>query len=140
MSDVAIRPYNPEIDYPNVEANLRQAELFDADRDTEERLRQYAHSVLVAEKDGQVVGSVYVVDHIVPTLFRLVVNENHRRQGIGSALVEASKQRLETSGAKDLELFFEAHDRDLAAWYHRRGFKEGGSYRSMWDYITPPES
>jgi ribosomal protein S18 acetylase RimI-like enzyme len=134
MADVIIRPYDPETDYPPLAANLQEANLYDGDRDTEERLRQFAGSVLVAEAEGKVVGSIYVVNHIVPTIFRLVVNEANRRQGIGIALMEAGLQKLLDEGAKDVELFFEAENATLAAWYKARGFQDGGLYRSMWRY------
>lgn len=134
MKNVLIRPYNPETDYPGVQANLQEADLFDNDRDTEDRLRQFADSVIVAEAEGEVVGSVYVVNHIVPLLFRLVVSEAHQRQGIGTALVKAGRQKLQAGGAEDMELFFEADNEELKAWYVSRGFRDGGVYRSMWRY------
>ena len=139
MPEVTIRPYNPDGDYPSLAANLRQAELFDPDRDTKQRLQQFASSVIVAEMDGQVVGSVYVVDHIVPTLFRLVVNERYRRQGIGTALVEAAKDKLRQSGAQDVELFFAASNKELRVYYDSLGFNDGGTYRSMWSFLEPQE-
>jgi GNAT superfamily N-acetyltransferase len=134
MSGALLRKYNPEKDYLAVQAVLEQAELYDEDRDTDERLRKHAGSVIVAELNREIVGCVYVVDHIVPTINRLVVAEEHRRQGIGTDLFHAAVELLYRQGAKDVELFFEAADKSLEEWYQKLGMKNGGNYTSMWRY------
>lgn len=127
-----IREYDPVRDYPDVARNLRQAGLYDPDRDTEKLLSTYASSVLVAENESTVVGSVYVNEGIMPVVWRLVVRQSHRRRGIGSLLLAAAEDRLKEQGHPDVELFVDANDGKLTAFYARRHYQDGDSYRSMW--------
>ena len=39
-----------EKDFPQIEANLMQAGLYDSDRDSEEKLAKFADSIIVADR------------------------------------------------------------------------------------------
>jgi predicted N-acetyltransferase YhbS len=140
MTDFEIRPYDHDRDFSDVEALLIQGGLYDPDRDTETRLSQFSDSILVADEGVEVVGSIYVVNHIVPMLFRLVVDRSRRRQGVGRALIEAGITKLKSEGAKDVEIFVDAEKVNLKRYYERLGFNDGGQYSSMWRYTNQPES
>lgn len=131
-SEPLIRHYVPETDYLAVQTNLLEAQLYDPDRDTDAMLARYASTVLVAEVEGEVVGSVYASEGIMPIVWRLAVRETHRRRGIGSLLLEAAAQQLATQGHPDFELFVDSEDLDVQAWYTKRDLHPGGEYVSLW--------
>lgn len=141
--EYSIRFCNPETDLPAIETILTQADMFDPDRDTPQRLQnalsEDPNCILVADAGGEVVGSVYVNPGIMPFLWRLAVREDWRRRGIGSALLNAGVTELHRRGHPDVEVFLDAQDETLAAWYARRGFEPsaGGLYRSMWRPVAP---
>ena len=140
--EYSIRFCNPETDLPAIKTILTQDDMFDPDRDTPQRLQNALNEdpncILVADAGGDVVGSVYVNPGLMPFLWRLVVREDWRRRGIGSALLQAGVAELHRRGHPDAEVFFDAQDETLATWYANRGFKpSGGLYRSMWRSVAP---
>lgn len=134
-----------ENDYEAVAANLQAGGLLDADRDTAERLKQRIEvdpaSVLVAELDGEVVGSVYLpVEGVTPFLFHAVVAERFRRQGIGTMLVEEGIRQLRQRDlAADVEVFIKSGNRTSQRMFSRLGFVEGDRYVSMWRSVRSQE-
>jgi len=87
--------------------------------------------VLVAEDSGEIVG--FLVLSFVSALTGLrawiddvAVKEEHRRRGIGQALVEAAIQQASMRGATYLYLDTSRGNPDAKDFYHACGFKEGG--------------
>jgi ribosomal protein S18 acetylase RimI-like enzyme len=81
----------------------RQAEATPSVTDTVEDVRRMISTgtVLVAEVDGKLVGSVFgVFDGWRANIYRLAVHPSHRRQGIARALVGEVEKRLVRLGAK----------------------------------------
>jgi predicted N-acetyltransferase YhbS len=88
-------------------------------------------TALVAIVEGQPVGAVLLVRHeldaahdLTPWLAGLVVAEDHRHLGIGSALVRALEERAVSLGVETLHLYtWEARD-----FYVRLGWTEVESF------------
>jgi len=88
--------------------------------------------VIVAEGDGEVIGYAYAGmegnDYMAlrgpaGVLYDLVVDPAHRRQGIGSALMEAALNRLRELGAPRVLLFTADKNHGAQAMFDRAGFR-----------------
>jgi ribosomal protein S18 acetylase RimI-like enzyme len=88
--------------------------------------------VIVAESEGEVIGYAYAGmegnDYMAlrgpaGVLYDLVVDPAHRRQGIGSALMEAALNRLRELGAPRVLLFTADKNRGAQAMFDRAGFR-----------------
>lgn len=88
--------------------------------------------VLVAEREGEVVGYAYAGlegnDYMAlrgpaGVLYDLVVDPAHRRQGIGSALMDAALDRLRELGAPRVLLFTADMNHGAQAMFDRAGFR-----------------
>jgi ribosomal-protein-alanine N-acetyltransferase len=101
-----------------------RAELDGADRD-----------VLVARTDGAVVGviTVQTVD-VTADLHRLIIADSHRRQGIGTALIDAGVRAARERGAIRMLLEVEAGNDAGVAVYQHYGFEQ---LASRPDYYGP---
>jgi ribosomal protein S18 acetylase RimI-like enzyme len=88
--------------------------------------------VLVADRDGAVVGYVYggvegndymVLRGPAAEIYDLVVDPNHRRQGIGSLLLQAALDAVEKLGAPRAVLFTAARNEGAQAMFSKLGFR-----------------
>jgi ribosomal protein S18 acetylase RimI-like enzyme len=88
--------------------------------------------VLVAERDGQVVGYAYAGvegnDYMAlrgpaGVLYDLVVDPDHRRQGIGTKLLEAALADLARLGAPRVVLFTADKNHGAQAMFAAAGFR-----------------
>jgi N-acetylglutamate synthase-like GNAT family acetyltransferase len=98
-----------------------------------ERLQIVGDRVVVAERDGAVVGLAQL--HVSPTLeyerpaaklAALVVDVSHRGQGVGSALVEAMEAEARARRCELLFLTTAARRDDAHAFYRQIGLEETG--------------
>lgn len=111
-----------ELGYPaSSEFALQRLAAFDADP---------ASRVQVAEADGAIVG--LVATHVVPRLdgellscrvVDIVVSQDHRRQGVGTALVAAAEVEARRRGCRRLDLSSGDWRDDAHAFYERLGFE-----------------
>jgi N-acetylglutamate synthase-like GNAT family acetyltransferase len=92
-----------------------------------------ADSVVVAETDGEVVGLASLhtslsveYDEPAAKLSAIVVDESHRRRGIGEALVAAMEAEARERGCCLLFLTTAARRADAHDFYRRLGFEETG--------------
>ncbi len=114
----------PRPDMPELYGNFLGSQMDDTDK-----------FVLVAELDGAVVGYVFGAmegnDYMVlrgpaGALYDLVVDPDHRRQGIGGRLMDAAPPRLTELGAPRVVLF--TAEKNSAA---QRLFEKSGFRRTM---------
>ena len=98
-----------------------------------ERLRIVGDRVVVAELDGAVVGLAQLhvspaLEHERPTakLAALVVDESHRGEGIGRALVEAMEAEACARRCELLFLTTAARREEAHEFYRRVGLEETG--------------
>ena len=89
-----------------------------------------AHVALVAEEDGEVVGSVNAnfrpqLHHLAPvgTIDELVVDANRRGRRIGEQLVEAVLEEARRRGADVVEVTTHNRRERARAFYRRCGFE-----------------
>ena len=108
-------------------------------------IRRYANAaVFVAEDDGHVVGRLSIARDQHPGSrhvadLGLMVAASHRRQGIGTALLEAAAEWARSSGVRKLELHVFPWNEGAIALYERFGFVREGyrkqHYRRGDDYV-----
>lgn len=88
--------------------------------------------VLVAEQEGEVVGYVFAglegADYMVlrgpaGSVYDLVVDPDHRRQGIGGMLLDAALQELAERGAPRAVLSTAEKNKDAQRLFERTGFR-----------------
>ena len=110
-----------ELGFPSSAADLRErwGQLSAAD------------SVLVAERDGRVIGVITL--HVLSLLHRapawgritaLVVTASERGTGAGRALVDAAERLLRERGCGRIELTSASHLKGAHAFYERLGYVE----------------
>ncbi|NBD73626.1 hypothetical protein GVX82_01115 [Patescibacteria group bacterium] len=136
---MTIRPYTPA-DYPAVEALYKDSTTFggqyDPARDTQERLDALvAHkpeAILVAEEDGQVVGTVTLLeDGRTAWLFRCAVSAEHEGEAVNALVAEANAV-LKKWGHEQVLVFAPAGDKRFDERYTIAGFTKGNDYTAFW--------
>lgn len=137
---VTIRAYD-DCDYESVRRNLIEGKLYEQVWDSRENLATKINrdpdSILVAEVDGQVVGSVYIMaDGWSAFIYRLVVGMSARQHGIGTRLMEAAEEQLRSKGVPEVALFVNADNTELQRWYEKRGYGGTHLFRCMWKALT----
>lgn len=84
--------------------------------------------ILVAELDGAVVGYLHLCDYEVlyadpmKNILGIAVSDQHRRQGIGSLLLDAAESWARDSGAECVRLISGETRTDAHAFYQSRGY------------------
>lgn len=99
----------------------------------EENLREMADSdayqVLLAEDEGQVLGLLslsfrHTLFHPAPSALidELVVEQSHRRQGVGQQLMAEAIERCRAAGCCEIEVSTEQSNEAAQEFYRRHGF------------------
>jgi ribosomal protein S18 acetylase RimI-like enzyme len=87
-------------------------------------LERDPEALLVAEVDGEIVGSLVVGwDGWRGTFYRLAVDPSHRRRGLATALVQAGEERLRALGAHRLNAIVETEEADAMAFWAAAGYE-----------------
>ncbi len=130
-----VRIYNPKTDFESVKTNLQMNDMFDGEWDSEEKLQKLVNekpnSILVAEVDGKVIGSIFQTDRLYPYFWRLIVHIDYRGKGIGEQLLNAVEQQLTEDGHEEIGMFVDETHEEVKDWYIKHGFKPTGLYRAM---------
>jgi ribosomal protein S18 acetylase RimI-like enzyme len=94
-------------------------------------LRRDPGALIVAEVDGRIVGSVIAGwDGWRGAIYRLAVGPEHRRRGLGKALLGAAEERLTGLGGRRLHaIVVEANADAVAFWDATDWEHQGGQLR-----------
>jgi ribosomal protein S18 acetylase RimI-like enzyme len=88
-------------------------------------LRHDPGSLLVAELDGRLVGTVISGwDGWRGSIYRLAVHPRHRRQGLARQLLSEAESRLTKLGAKRMQAIVVASDQRAAGFWTTSGWDE----------------
>jgi RimJ/RimL family protein N-acetyltransferase len=98
-------------------------------------VRRHRHAaVFVAETNGTIIGRLSVSrdphpasEHVADV--GLMVAAGHRRQGAGTALMEAAERWARSVGVRKLELHVFPHNQPAIALYERLGYEREGLRR-----------
>lgn len=139
-----IRPYTPN-DYPSIIKLYKDTEMpgseFDINRDSEVKLTKRIaidpESILLAEDNGQMVGSVSLIeDGRVAWLFRFRVREDiSNEEEVASALYESAKKALLDRGHHQVLVYTTVDEEKFKDRYKNLGFNQGHDYTCFWKDI-----
>ena len=105
------------------EARSEHASTADRLEHVERLIAQMPGSLLVAERDGAIAGArIAAWDGWRGNMYRLAVDPEHRRRGIGIALVRAGEQHLQRLGAYRITALVGYEDEQAAAFWQAAGY------------------
>ena len=129
--------YKKLIDLYKLSDQFKFDEVTDSEEGITRKIEKDPESLLVAEENGQIVGSVSIIeDGRIGLLFRLIASpDNPNKDDILKALVEKSESILKNRGY--LEMHNTAPTNDLNALMERRKlkFRKGNVYTWFWKKI-----
>ena len=134
--DVQIRPYTPQ-DYPSIKAIYEEGDLFVEGIDTEENLKtkikRDSESILVAVKDGKVIGTVSLMeDGRMAFIFRVAVARSARKQGVATMLIREAESILKNRGLQKVSILVGEKVKELWDYYEGIGYNRGSMHLWMW--------
>jgi ribosomal protein S18 acetylase RimI-like enzyme len=106
-------------------AQARSQHASTADRldDVERLVGDSPAALLVAERDGEVVGVLIAAwDGWRGNMYRLAVRYSHRRRGIGLALTRAGEDYLRRCGARRVTALVAFDDEDAGGFWESAGY------------------
>lgn len=129
MSAVYVREFRFPEDYEQVHRLWEEAApgVRLGPSDTREEIRKKLERdpdlFLVAEADGQIVGTVMGgFDGRRGLLYHLAVRASHRRQGVGERLMQEVENRLRAKGCRRCYLMVTADNTTAMRFYEKRGW------------------
>lgn len=137
-----VRQYKPS-DYDQLKALYLDSSIFggqfDDARDGADRLRRKIEAdpeaILVAEQDGQVVGTVSLIDDgRVAWLFRFAVQKDQPEAL--NALHNKAVEILKNRGHSQVLVYTPVGNAELDNRYEQLGFTRGGDYTCYWKDIV----
>lgn len=140
---MTIRNYNPDTDYASIEALLNNTNTyggqFDEARDTKERIdtleTQKPGSVLVAEVDGEIVGTVTLFeDGRSAWLYRFAVQAAHEAEAV-PLLNQRALVTLKERGHTQVLVYAPQGNQLFEERYTKNGFTKGGDFTCYWQDI-----
>lgn len=135
-----IRPYSPDTDYPGVERLYKLPNTFggqfDTARDSKEKLddliRIKPNSILVAEEDDVIVGTVTIFeDGRSAWVYRFAVQRENEFE-IASALWNEARRIAKEMGHSQILVYAPAGDADFEKRYAHLGFNKGSDFTAYW--------
>ena len=126
-------------DSPDAYGSILDREAALTDAEWAERLARGVHSAselpLMAECDGEPCGLAWVrLDDDAPAsahLYQMWVAADHRRRGVGRALVDAAAAWARAMGARRLELDVTSNNEAAVRLYEGAGFETYGERRPL---------
>lgn len=104
-------------------ARSGHASTTDRREDVERLVGDSPAALLVAERDGEVVGALIAAwDGWRGNMYRLAVRADSRRRGIGLALVRAGEDHLRRCGARRVTALVAFDDEVAAGFWERAGY------------------
>ena len=134
-----VRTYRPS-DYAGIAELYRQGDLYGGQfsdaRDAEDRLARRiqadAESILVAESNGRLAGTVSLIeDARVAWLFRFAVLDGEESATVRQALYDKASTILRDRGHAEVLVYAPSQER-FDNVYSRLGFNKGGTYTCFW--------
>jgi ribosomal protein S18 acetylase RimI-like enzyme len=105
------------------QARSQHASTSDRLDDVERLVSDSPAALLVAERDGEVVGALIAAwDGWRGNMYRLAVRGSHRRKGIGLALTRAGEDYLRRRGARRVTALVAFDDEDAAGFWESAGY------------------
>jgi ribosomal protein S18 acetylase RimI-like enzyme len=105
------------------EAASEHATTADRLQDAQRLLRGQPGSLFVAHADGAILGALIAAwDGWRGNMYRLAVQDEHRRRGVGLALVRAGEEHLHRQGARRITALVAFEDPVAAAFWERAGY------------------
>lgn len=105
------------------QARSEQASTADRPEDVERLIADSPAALLVAERDGEIVGALIAAwDGWRGNMYRLAVREDSRRQSIGLALTLAGEDYLRRCGARRVTALVAFGDEAAASFWERAGY------------------
>ena len=98
-----------------------------ADRleDVQRLISEEPGSLLVADADGEILGALIAAwDGWRGNMYRLAVNFEHRRRGIGLELVRAGEEHLRGQGARRITALVAYEDEVASAFWESAGYPQ----------------
>src|SRR3972149_271307 len=123
---VDIRSYkNP--DFSDLIGLLKDAEIYHKPVDNEEIFKKKIsidpESIIVAEIDGKIMGCVFIAyDPCQSFIYHLGVGVNHRKEGIGTKLMEKAENILKKRGMLKPKLYVEEGNEEVIEFYNKQGW------------------
>lgn len=106
-------------------ARSEHATTTDRLEDVQRLLSEGSESLLVADADGVLVGALIAAwDGWRGNMYRLAVRTEHRRRGIGLALVRAGEEHLRRQGAHRITALVGYEDEVAAAFWGSAGYPQ----------------
>jgi ribosomal protein S18 acetylase RimI-like enzyme len=97
----------------------------DTPHEIEKKLSSDPDLFLVAENDGNVVGTVLGgFDGRRGLMYHLAVDAEHRRHGIATALISELEQRLRQKGCIRYHLMVTPDNQEAISYYEKRGWQK----------------
>ena len=106
-----------------VQERSGHASTSDRREDVERLIADSPAALLVAERDGEIVGALIAAwDGWRGNMYRLAVRDEHRREGIGLALTRAGEDYLRRCGARRVTALVAFDDEAAGAFWESAGY------------------
>lgn len=92
-------------------------------------------TALVACDDGEIIG--FVIGYLTGrtgVIYTIDVHPDHRRKGVGSALLDAIEREMRAAGARRFRLEADTSNRAALDLYRKAGYVEGEMLRNYYGY------
>ena len=105
------------------ESRSERASTPDRLADVEHLIADSPAALLVAERDGEVIGALIAAwDGWRGNMYRLAVRDSHRREGIGLALTRAGEEYLQRCGARRVTALVAFDDEAAGGFWDSAGY------------------